>query len=111
VEELVCDWMLRKTRQEIWDVLSSLELSSAPVLSIGEVIEDRHIKARGAFVDVEHPEAGPVKLLAPWIRFSETPSKLERPSPMIGQHNEQIYGDLLGLTPEEVRGLAAEGAI
>jgi crotonobetainyl-CoA:carnitine CoA-transferase CaiB-like acyl-CoA transferase len=111
VDRIVSEWIPRKTRQEIWDVLSSIGLSSAPVLSLGEVLEDRQLKARGAFVDVEHPEAGNVKLLAPWIRFSGTPTRIERPSPLLGQHNEEVYGNLLGLSPEEVKSLAAEGAI
>jgi len=111
VDEVVSGWLARKTRQEVWDVLSSLGLSSAPVLSLGEVIEDRHIKAREAFVDVEHPQAGSVKLLAPWVRFSETPSRIERPSPLVGQHNEEVFGKLLGLSPDDVRTLAEEGAI
>ena len=111
LEELVSEWVGGKTRRELWEVLSGFGLSSGMVLSLGEAIEDPHIKARGAFVDVEHPEAGTLKLLAPWMRFSETPAKITSPAPLIGQHNREVYGDLLGLSEAEIDKLAEEGAI
>jgi len=111
VEEVMSEWVQSKTRQEIWDTFSSFGLSSGPVLSLGEVIEDPHIKERKAFVQVEHPRSGTVTLLAPWIRFSETPSEISRAAPLIGQDNVAVYGELLGLSDDEVQKLADEGAI
>ncbi len=111
LEELTSEWVRGKTRRELWEVLSSFGLSSGMVLSLGEAIEDPHIKARGAFVDVEHPQAGTLKLLAPWMRFSDTPAKITRAAPLIGQDNNEVYGELLGLSESEVRELAEEGAI
>ena len=111
LEELTSEWVRGKTRRELWEVLSSFGLSSGMVLSLEEAIEDPHIKARGAFVDVEHPQAGTLKLLAPWMRFSDTPAKITRAAPLIGQDNNEVYGELLGLSESEVRELAEEGAI
>jgi crotonobetainyl-CoA:carnitine CoA-transferase CaiB-like acyl-CoA transferase len=110
-EAVVSEWVRGKTRQELWETFSAFGLSSAPVLSIGEAIEDPHIKERRAFVQVEHPRAGTVTLLAPWIRFSETPSAITRAAPLIGADNHAVYGELLGLSEAEVDQLAAEGAI
>jgi crotonobetainyl-CoA:carnitine CoA-transferase CaiB-like acyl-CoA transferase len=111
LEELVSEWVRAKPRRELWDILSSFGLSSGMVLSLGEVLEDPHIRAREAFVQVEHPEAGTLTLQAPWMRFSDTPAKIERAAPLIGQDNAEVYGELLGLSEEDVRALAAEGAI
>jgi crotonobetainyl-CoA:carnitine CoA-transferase CaiB-like acyl-CoA transferase len=111
LEQLVSAWVKTKTRQELWETLSALGLSSAPVLSLGEVMEDRHLKARQAFIEIEHPQAGTVKVLAPWIRFSDTPSAITRAAPLVGQDNLEVYGKELGLTENEVRQLADEGAI
>lgn len=111
LEELVSEWVKTKTRQELWEVLGGLGLSSAPVLSLGEVMEDRHIKARQAFVEANHLQAGTIKLLAPWIRFSETPTAITRAAPLVGQDNLEVYEKELGLTAEEVRQLAEEGVI
>ena len=73
LEEIVRAWASGKTRQEIWDGLRELDYFGAPVLSVGEVIEDLHIKERRAFIERDHPTAGPTTLLAPWIHLSKTP--------------------------------------
>ena len=69
VEASISDLVSRKSRQEVWEVMSSLGLASGPVLTVSESVEDQHLKARGAFVEIDHPEAGKVKILAPWVRF------------------------------------------
>nr|NIO09520.1 CoA transferase [Deltaproteobacteria bacterium] len=86
-------------------------LSSGMVLSLKEAVDDPHIKERQAFVEVEHPQAGTVKLLAPWMRFSDTPAKITSPAPLMGEHNDEVYGRLLGLSTTEIQELAREGAI
>jgi crotonobetainyl-CoA:carnitine CoA-transferase CaiB-like acyl-CoA transferase len=81
------------------------------VLSIAEVVEDEHIKARGAFQEVEHPKAGTLKLLRPWIRFSEHPTAIDHAGPAIGEHNAEVYKDLLGIDAEKLKALKEAGAI
>lgn len=70
-----------------------------------------HIQERQAFVDIEHPEAGTIKLLAPWMRLSETPGAITSSAPLIGQNNNEVYGSLLGLSETEIKQLSEEGAI
>ncbi len=111
VEALVSKWVRGKSRRELWDTLSSFGLSSGMVLSLGEVVEDPHIQARQAFVDVEHPEAGIIKLLAPWMRFSATQGMINNPAPLIGQHNDEVFSTLLGLSDTEIKQLSEDGAI
>jgi len=111
LDELFAAWVREHTREEIWRLFGGLGLSTGPVLSIGDVLEDRHLKEREAFVHVDHPVAGDVTLLAPWIRFSRTPSAVEAPAPLVGQHNQEVFQRLLGLSPAEVDQLAEEGAI
>ena len=111
VEALVSKWVRGKSRRELWDTLSSFGLSSGMVLSLGEVVEDPHIQARQAFVDVEHPEAGIIKLLAPWMRFSATQGMINNPAPLIRQHNDEVFSTLLGLSDTEIKQLSEDGAI
>ena len=111
LEKIVKAWASGKTRQEIWDGLRELDYFGAPVLSIGEVIEDRHIKERKAFIQREHPTAGPTTLLAPWIHLSKTPSTIHHDAPAIGQHTDEVLGGLLGLTSVELRDLRAQGVV
>jgi crotonobetainyl-CoA:carnitine CoA-transferase CaiB-like acyl-CoA transferase len=110
LEEIVRSWARTKTRQEIWDGLRELDYFGAPVLSLGEVIEDRHIKERRAFIERDHPTAGPTTLLAPWIHLSKTPTSIHHDAPTIGQHTDEVLATL-GLTTAALADLRAQGVI
>jgi len=110
LEEIVKTWARGKTRQEIWDGLRELDYFGAPVLSIGEVMEDRHIKERRAFIEREHPTAGPTTLLAPWIHLYKTPTGIHHDAPTIGQHTDEVLSEL-GFTKAELSDLRAEGVV
>ena len=109
--ELVRSWMRGKTRQELWDGLRKIDYFGAPVLSMGEVIEDPHIKERKAFIERNHPTAGPVTLLAPWIHMSKTPPSIRADSPALGQHSDEVLSGILGLSPTELSALRADNVI
>ncbi len=109
--ELIRSWIRGKKRQELWDGLREIDYFGAPVLSMGEVIEDPHIKERKAFIDRNHPTAGPTKLLAPWIHMSKTPASIRDDSPALGQHTDEVLGRVLGLGTTELSALRAESVI
>jgi crotonobetainyl-CoA:carnitine CoA-transferase CaiB-like acyl-CoA transferase len=109
--ELIKTWMLGKTRQELWNGLRAIDYFGAPVLSMGEVIEDEHIKERKAFIDRDHPTAGPTKLLAPWIHMSKTPASIRTDSPALGQHTDEVLGGVLGLSATELGDLRTQGIV
>lgn len=111
LEELVRAWARGKTRREVWDGLRDLGYFGAPVLSIGEVLEDPHIKERRAFIERDHPTAGPTTLLAPWIHLSKTPAAIHDDAPAVGQHTDEVLGGLLGLTAAELSDLHAQGVV
>src|SRR5499426_585465 len=111
LEELIKAWARGKTRQELWDGLRNLDYFGAPVLSTREVLEDPHIKSRQAFIERDHPTAGPTTLLAPWIHMSKTPAGIRDDSPAIGQHTHEVLGGLLGLSKAELGDLRAQGVI
>ena len=99
-----------RTRQQIWDGLRELDYFGAPVLSVGEVIEDLHIKERRAFVERDHPTAGRTTLLAPWIHLSKTPTAIHHDAPAIGQHTDEVLG-ALGVTTADLADLREQGVI
>jgi crotonobetainyl-CoA:carnitine CoA-transferase CaiB-like acyl-CoA transferase len=111
LEEIVKAWARGKTRQELWDGLRDLDYFGAPVLSTREVLEDPHIRARQAFIERDHPTAGPTTLLAPWIHLSKTPASIRDAAPAIGQHTHEVLGGLLGLSGVELGDLRAQGVI
>ena len=108
---LICAWVRGKTRQELWNGLRHIDYFGAPVLSMGEVIEDPHIKERNAFIDRKHSTAGPIKLLAPWIHMSKTPASIRADSPAIGQHTDEVLTGILGLNAAELADLRTLGVV
>jgi crotonobetainyl-CoA:carnitine CoA-transferase CaiB-like acyl-CoA transferase len=111
LHELIKDWARNKSRQELWDGLRNIDYFGAPVLSMGEVIDDPHIKERQAFIERNHPTAGPTTLLAPWIHMSKTPASIREDSPAIGQHTDLVLEGVLGLSAEELSDLRAQGVV
>jgi crotonobetainyl-CoA:carnitine CoA-transferase CaiB-like acyl-CoA transferase len=109
--ELVRAWMRGQKRQELWDGLRAIDYFGAPVLSMGEVIDDPHIKERNAFIERNHPTAGPTKLLAPWIHMSKTPASIRDDAPALGQHTDEVLGGILGLSAAELVDLRAQRVI
>ncbi len=90
IEEGVVEWMRDKTRYELYDLLQSASVPCFPVLSTAEVLDSPHYRARGFFVDQEHPVAGKVTQPGAPIRLSRTPWQITRPAPTLGQHNDEI---------------------
>jgi crotonobetainyl-CoA:carnitine CoA-transferase CaiB-like acyl-CoA transferase len=111
LHELIKTWARNKTRQELWDGLRNIDYFGAPVLSMGEVIDDPHIKERQAFIERNHPTAGPTKLLAPWIHMSKTPASIRSDSPALGQHTDEILRGVLGLSVTDLSDLRSQGIV
>jgi crotonobetainyl-CoA:carnitine CoA-transferase CaiB-like acyl-CoA transferase len=91
---LVAAWAGTKTRQELWEGLRDIAYFGAPVLSLEEVFDDPHVKARETFIGREHPTAGQIKLLAPWIHLSKTPTSIRTVAPLLGQDTDDVLASL-----------------
>ena len=111
IDAIIYDWAKVRTRQEIWAGLRDIGDFGSPILSIEDVFEDEHIKARGVFTDWEHPQAGFAKLQNPWIRMSRTPASVRHLAPEVGQHTSDVLEELCGLTQDEVSALRAKKAV
>lgn len=111
VQQTAAAWLKEFGPKELFELLTPLKIPVGPVYSIGDVLEDRHIQAREAFVKVPHAEAGDVTLLAPWIRFSGTPTRIDHAGAGVGEYNDQVYRDLLGYDAQQIAELRASGAI
>ncbi|MBP1715384.1 MAG: CoA transferase, partial [Deltaproteobacteria bacterium] len=80
------------------------------VQSLDEVFEDPHVRSRQMLVETTHPKAGRVRQIGVPIKFSETPGEIRRPAPEIGEHTEEILGQL-GYASEEIDRLRRTGVI
>jgi CoA:oxalate CoA-transferase len=86
-------------------------VANSPILNIQQVVDDPHLNERGYFVEVKHPIIGKAKIPGVPFQLSETPGEVERPSPLVGEHNELILRKYLGIGREEVKKLKEEGVI
>lgn len=111
VQQTAAEWLKEFTPKELFDLLTPLKIPVGPVNSIDDVLDDRHLRERDAFVTVNHEDAGEIKLLAPWIRFSGTPTSITHAGPGVGEHNYDVFEDLLGYDKGVVDELRADGAI
>lgn len=98
-----------------FDVMYSLQEAKVPAAAVQNAQErlekDPQLKARCAFVEVDHPVLGRKPIEAVPIGFSRTPCKLERASPLWGEHNREVFGTMLGHSDEELAGLESEGVV
>ncbi len=72
---------------------------------------DEHLKARGYYVYLDHPETGRAAYDGPPFRLSKTPGVLRTPAPLLGQHNEQVCKEILGMSDEEIAEALIEQAL
>ena len=79
------------------------------MLSISELFTEPQLARRGMWPAVTHPAIGPMHLMAPPFRLSATPSLQERPGPTVGADNDHVFGEILGLSPDERRTLERDG--
>ncbi|MEE8469946.1 MAG: CoA transferase [Dehalococcoidia bacterium] len=111
LDKLVATWTINYTHYEVTEILQRAGVAAMPSLSNEEIVGDPHFKARNLAVEVEHPVMGKQVVLGPPWRFSGTPAGVARPSPLMGEHNEYVFGELLGMSTVEIKRLTDEGII
>jgi len=111
LKPIITHWSKIKTVQEVLDILLQAGVPVGEVNTIDKIVEDPNVKLREMIVEVEHPQAGKVKITDSPIKLSLTPGKVEKASPLLGQHTEEILKKLLGFSKEEIDSLRREGVI
>jgi CoA:oxalate CoA-transferase len=111
VDALIAGWTSQHTKQQVMELLTGVDVTCGIVKEIPEVLEDPHLRERGTLQDIEHPTAGKVTVLASPIRLNDDEPTIDSPSPRLGEHNDLIYGKLLGLSTKEIASLREQGII
>ncbi len=97
------------------EVMRSLQSRGVPAASVqhpeDRIDHDPNTEAWGLFPTIEHEEMGKARVDGMAIRLSETPATIEKGAPILGQHNEEVFGGILGITSETVQALTGEGVI
>ena len=107
----IAAWTQTLGKMEIFAIAKQRRIPLAPVREVDEVMHDRHMHERGFLDDIEHDEIGALTVPTSPLRFHGADRRKTSPSPKLGQHNEEIYGGWLGLSPGEITELKAGGVI
>ena len=111
LDRAIAEWTAKRDAYEITRLLQTAGVPAGPVLRGPDLLEDSHYRERHTFNEVDHPQVGPKWYQGFAWRMSETPGQVHWPSPTLGQHNRQVYGELLGITPAEIDRLEQDGVI
>lgn len=110
LEPTVLAAMKHRTTGEWMATLRDAGVPCGPILNMAEIAVDPHVLARQMLVEVVHPVAGRLRVPGVPIKLSETPGAVRGPAPLLGQHNEEIWGSV-GVLPEELGALQREGVL
>jgi crotonobetainyl-CoA:carnitine CoA-transferase CaiB-like acyl-CoA transferase len=106
------DWFAGQPLEATVQRLAGAGIPAAPVVSPSLVTENPQLRARGFFEQLDHPRTGPgLYPCPPFARLSGQSGWLNRPPPLLGEHNEEVLRDRCGLTAEELARLATDGVI
>ncbi|QPC99760.1 CaiB/BaiF CoA transferase family protein [Qipengyuania soli] len=112
LDDLVNAWTSTLTIDEVDAAMIRHSIPAGRVYTAKDMLDDPHFQAREAIVEVETQTRGPIKMQNAFPKFSKTPSGIRRPAPAVpGQDNAVVYGDLLGLDPNGLDALKAQGVI
>ncbi|MFG1345627.1 formyl-CoA transferase [Xanthobacter autotrophicus DSM 431] len=103
-------WTMAHTKFEAMEILNRYDIPCGPILSMKEIAEDRSLYATGTLVEVEHPVRGTYLTVGNPIKLSDNEVEVER-SPLLGEHTEEVLGDVLGFSPDQIATLRQSGAL
>jgi crotonobetainyl-CoA:carnitine CoA-transferase CaiB-like acyl-CoA transferase len=111
LDENLAIWTRQYPPMEVARRLQQYAVAAGPVLSAADAYADPHLRARGFFETVTHPEAGTHEYPGILWRMSHTPARIRRPPCCLGEHNIYVYSDILGYSPAEITRLTQAGHI
>lgn len=102
------EWTMERDPYDIMHLLQDAGVPAAPVARQSDLFNDPHLEERGFFKEVKHRETGTRRYPGMSFQFSKTPVGFRMPPNCLGEHNDYVYGELLGMTEEEIRQLEEE---
>ncbi len=103
-------WITERTKKEIIEAGQAATVLCGPINTTEDLVNDTHWRARELWVEVDHPVTGKLTYPGAPFKMAETPWRVSRPAPLLGQHNEEVYGEL-GYSKEDLVRLREGGTI
>jgi formyl-CoA transferase len=111
LDAMISEWTRTKQVAELEQLMDEHGIPSGKIYTAPDMLEDAHFKAREAIVTTMHPTFGELKMQNIAPKLSKTPGNIRRPGPELGQHNDEIYGEILAMTAEQMAELKNRGII
>lgn len=106
------EWTTQYTVDEVVDKVLSKGIPAGPIYDVKQITEDHHIAdVREMFIDIEHPVIGKMTVNGCPVKLMDAMPRINYPAPTLGQHNEEILGEMLGYSEEELKAMKEEKAI
>ncbi len=103
-------WMKTRTRGQWLAALEAAKVPCGPINDLADVFADPQVQVRGMTVEMPHPLAGNVRLVASPMKFSDTPVQYRLPPPLLGEHTEAVLAEI-GVAADELASLRADGVV
>jgi len=101
----------KRSTHEWVDLLEAAGVANGPINDVAQVFDEPQVKARGVKIELDHPVAGKMPLVASPMRFSATPLEHQLAPPVLGQHTEEVLRGVLRLSDDAIARLRADGVI
>ena len=111
LERIIDAWGRTLPAAEILRILHEADVPCEPVASIGDLLENPQVRARGQIADVPHPELGSVPFPGPAMRLYATPPAIRRGAPGLGEHTAEVLAEWLGMPADDVARMRDEGMV
>ena len=104
------EWTKTKTKFEVMEICNPLDIPCGPILSMKELAEEPSLRETGTIVEVDHPTRGKYLTVGNPVKLSASPPVV-KPSPLLGEHTEEILSDFLGFSDREITEIRESGAV
>jgi formyl-CoA transferase len=115
LDQVISDWTSQRTLDEVMAVMIEAGVPAGPIYDAADMANDPHFNARGMIeehaVSIESDDIRNVRFPGIVPKLSETPGETQWTGPTLGEHNEEVYGQLLGFPPERLAQLKQDGVI
>lgn len=105
LDKLIGNWTSQREHYEAMETMQKAGVPAGAVLNAAEVVENKHLKERAYFLTGSHPEVGTTTFQGAEMKLSKSPITIRRLAPSLGEHNEYILTELLGIPSEEIADL------
>lgn len=109
--ELLREAIGKRDRDDLVTLARTHQATIGPVNNVADMFSDSQVAARGNVVEIDDEELGPVRMQNVAIKFTETPGRITHTGPPMAAHNDEVFGELLGLGEEELTWLKDQGVI